>query len=106
MLFPSYMEGWGLVPQEGLACGVPVIVYDLPVYKENIDPCGAVFTVRAGDRAALALEAVKLLTDEAYVEYAGEAREYVKKFDWAGIADREFDLLAAAARKVVSAAHD
>jgi len=32
-LFPSYEEGLSLTIKEVLACGVPIIAYDLPVYK-------------------------------------------------------------------------
>jgi glycosyltransferase involved in cell wall biosynthesis len=32
-LFPSYVEEWGLVPQEALACGLPVVTYDLPAHR-------------------------------------------------------------------------
>lgn len=93
LLFPSYMEGWGLVPQEGLACGLPVVVYDLPVYRENIAPCGAVFTVPAGDYHAMARVAIGLIADDAYREHCDEGRDFVKRFSWERIAEREYLLL-------------
>ncbi|RKZ99104.1 MAG: hypothetical protein DRQ46_00310 [Gammaproteobacteria bacterium] len=34
VLAPSLFEGCGMVPMEALACGTPVVVYDLPVLHE------------------------------------------------------------------------
>jgi glycosyltransferase involved in cell wall biosynthesis len=97
LLFPSMMEGWGLVPQEALACGLPVVVYDLPVYAENIKHCDAVFTVPAGDILGLARQAVALLERDAWRAHADTGPEFVKRFDWNDIARREFTILAGAA---------
>ncbi len=32
-VFTSHEEGWGIAIAEALACGTPVVAYDLPVYK-------------------------------------------------------------------------
>ena len=94
LLFPSYMEGWGLVPQEALACGLPAVVYDLPVYAENIKPCEAVFAVPVGDYREMGLETVRLLRGDEYLECASAGPRFVKRFDWGEIADREFEVLS------------
>jgi glycosyltransferase involved in cell wall biosynthesis len=96
-LFPSYLEGWGIVPQEALACGLPVVLYDLPVYRENIRPCESVFTVPIGDVRALAEKALELLSDDRYEKYKEVGPEFVQRFRWAEIAGVEFDILVGGA---------
>jgi len=34
-VFPSYEEGWGIAIAESLACGLEVVSYDLPAYKND-----------------------------------------------------------------------
>src|SRR6185437_4115321 len=34
LLYPSKMEGFGIPPLEAMACGSPVIVSDIPVFRE------------------------------------------------------------------------
>src|SRR5450759_2563504 len=92
-LFPSHVEEWGLVPQEALACGLPVVVYDLPVYEENIKQCEAVFRAPIGDVQEIAKMAIKLLPDEEYRNYERIGPEFVRRFSWEEIATREFQIL-------------
>lgn len=40
LLLPSYAEGYGLPPLEALSLGVPVIVSDLPVFRETLGNAG------------------------------------------------------------------
>jgi len=92
-VFPSYVEEWGMVPQEGLACGLPVVVYDLPVYRENIEPCEAVFREDIGDVKGMARTVSGLLTDDAYLQYSGIGPDFVSRFDWDAVASREFKIM-------------
>jgi len=48
---PSRFEGFGLTPMEGIACGVPVVVSDIPPHREFLD--GAPYFFPLGDEAAL-----------------------------------------------------
>lgn len=61
-LFPSYYESWGHVAVEAMACGLPVIAYDLPVYRD-IYPKGMI-TVPIGNEKAFSLAVTELLEDE------------------------------------------
>ncbi len=33
-VFTSHEEGWGIAIAEAMACGIPVVAYDLPVYRD------------------------------------------------------------------------
>ena len=93
-LFPSYMEGWGIVPQEALACGLPVVLYDLPVYRENIRDCEAVFPVPVGDIGAMADKAASILEEDSFEQYERSGSLGVSQFSWDAVARLEFDILA------------
>lgn len=50
-IFPSFFEGWGIVVAEALACGLPVVAYDIPAIRENFGSCKNVFLMPIGDIA-------------------------------------------------------
>ena len=84
-VFPSIYESWGLVACEAMACGLPVVAYDLPVFRE-IFPRGMV-TIRIGDSKAFADEVIDLLENDDRREKLGkEALEIASKYDWYNVA--------------------
>jgi glycosyltransferase involved in cell wall biosynthesis len=104
-VFPSYVEEWGLVPQEALACRLPVVVYDLPVYAENIADCAAAFRVRIGDFESMARKTLELLTDDEYLHYGNQGPSCVQGFSWKEVAEREYQILMGCSRNPASTAH-
>ncbi len=80
LLFPSYYAG-GMVIDEAMACGLPAITYDLPVY-DDIYPQGTV-KVPIGDWQAFAAEALRLLTEDSLRErLSKEALEVSSHWSW------------------------
>ena len=87
---PSHEEGWGIAICEALACGTPVVAYDLPVYRIF---GGCIERVREGDTSAFASMVAGLLQDSRRREQlAAEGRLLSTRFDWESIAQREAQL--------------
>ena len=91
-VFPSYAEGFALAICEAMACGLPVVAYDLPVYK-NIYRKGMI-TVRTGDAQELANTIISILEDEASQKSLGrDATEQAKEYDWEKSARAQLDII-------------
>ena len=96
VVLPSWLEGFGLPPVEGLAAGAPAIVSDLPVLREVLGD-GALY-VPPGDAAALAGALLGVARDpdlRARLLDAGRAK--IAPLSWAGTARRTHAVLRAAA---------
>ena len=96
VVLPSWLEGFGLPPVEGLAAGAPAIVSDLPVFREVLGD-GALY-VPPGDAEALADALLSLERDPALrgrLLAAGQAR--IASLTWAETARRTRAVLAEAA---------
>lgn len=74
---PSLQEGFGLTVVEALACECPVVVSDLPVFREWL-PSSVVAFVPPGDIGGTAKEISALLSDSAQRKKMGQkGRELV-----------------------------
>jgi glycosyltransferase involved in cell wall biosynthesis len=96
VVLPSWLEGFGLPPVEGLAAGTPAIVSDLPVFREVLGD-GALY-VPPGDAEALADALLSLAGDPALrarLVEAGQAR--IAPLSWAETARQTRAVLAEAA---------
>jgi glycosyltransferase involved in cell wall biosynthesis len=92
-IFPSYLESWGISIAEAMACGLPVIAYNLSIYKEAFD--NKIITVCLGDVEGMAKHVIYLLENPEIAIKIGETnREFVKKYDWKTIAEKELDVIS------------
>jgi glycosyltransferase involved in cell wall biosynthesis len=60
LLFPSEDEGFGLPPLEALACGTPVVAFDVPALRETLAAEPGARLVPLGDYDALLAAATEL----------------------------------------------
>lgn len=92
LVFPSYLEAWGIVPLEALACGLPVVTYDLPVYNENIKKSRATFIAPKGNKKMLAIIVIELLNKDLreLAELSSEGVTLANQYDWHVVAEKAF----------------
>ena len=80
LVYPSRREGFGLPPLEALACGVPVVVSDLPVLREVLGEHARFVPV--GDAEALAAGLATALHEERTAAAAAAGRAHAASFTW------------------------
>lgn len=91
-VFPSYEEGFGIAALKAMACGVPVVAWDLPVYRE-VFPEGMI-KVPIGNVKKFADEVLRLQNDQhLYKEMKKDAISIASKYDWDRVAEREIELI-------------
>ena len=96
VVLPSWLEGFGLTPVEGIAAGTPAIVSDLPVLREVLG--GGALYVTPGDAAGLADALLRVAADPALRErLLAAGREAIAPLSWAETARRTRAVLADAA---------
>ena len=88
----SSEEGWGLAVNEYLASALPVVAYDLPVFRE-IFP-GILWSIPQGDKKAVTNALLELLAHpNARKEQGQNGREFVQRYDYRKMARKELQHL-------------
>jgi glycosyltransferase involved in cell wall biosynthesis len=91
-VFPSHEEGWGIAVCEAMACGLPVIAYDLPIYREIYTQ--GIIQVPLNDIKLFSEEVVSLLeNDEKRFTLGEKAEAQASKYDWDDVASGELLLM-------------
>jgi len=92
-LNPSPKEGWGLTVVEANQCGLPVVASDRPGLKDSVNDGVTGSLVPYGDHAAFAVEALKILTDQALFQQRSEAaRQWAATFSWPRCVEESLEL--------------
>lgn len=91
-LFPSHEEGWGIVINEALACGLPVVSWDLLVYKSIFEDY--IVQIKENDIKRFSNEVVKLLENKELRNQIGlVGKEFIKKYSWDKVAENEYQMI-------------
>lgn len=91
-VFPSHEEGFGIAPLEAQALGLPVVAWNLPVFKEVFKK--GMVKVDVGNLKRFADEVIRVLTDKRfYQELSEKAINNASQYDWCKVARRELELI-------------
>jgi teichuronic acid biosynthesis glycosyltransferase TuaC len=91
---PSTREGWPNVVLEAMACGTPAVAFDVGAVRDMIDSplTGEVVRTRDAMEFAQAMHRVY-----AHGDVQGALADRSRRFDWPTIAQRQLQILQAAA---------
>ncbi|MEM3578582.1 MAG: glycosyltransferase family 1 protein [Candidatus Bathyarchaeia archaeon] len=94
-VFPSLFEGWGLAVAEALACGLPVIAYDIPALREIFGACKSVFLVPARNVEGMAATVLDILnlSEKEISRLKGYSEAFSRQFSWEDVARKDLELL-------------
>jgi glycosyltransferase involved in cell wall biosynthesis len=86
-VFPSYEEGWGIAISEAMACGLPIVCYELLSYKVFGD---LIIKVEIGNRQAMARVIIDLLSKHCQkTTITTNTIGNIKLLTWENIATKE-----------------
>lgn len=87
---PSRFEGFGMTAVEAIGAGCPVVLSDIPVFRETVGELGVFFNDNDSEHLARILE--KLMLDEKYYKFVEDQIETKKnRFSWSDIFSQTAD---------------
>ncbi|MGC8895810.1 MAG: glycosyltransferase [Candidatus Bathyarchaeia archaeon] len=94
-IFPSLFEGWGIAVAEALACGLPVVAYDIPALKENFGDCESVFLVAVKDFEGMSSKILNILNmrEKDLCKLGNFSENFSRQFVWEEVAKKDLAFL-------------
>ncbi len=90
LLFPSRMEGFGLPALEALAAGCPVIVSDIPVFREILDSYATFVDTRKPGLLKEALVRISATSTRREVNH--NLKQFLSRYSWRDMAVKTKEL--------------
>jgi len=89
-IYPSLVDSFSLVTLESLACGTPVVAYDISAIRHNFSKCDAVIRCPIKNIECMAEQTLSIIKNEKLKETLSEkAKNYSAKYDWINIVRAE-----------------
>jgi glycosyltransferase involved in cell wall biosynthesis len=91
-LYPSLLDAFPLGPLESLACGTPVVAYDIAAIRHNFGKCDALIRCPIKDKELMAEKALSIIENEKLRNaLSKKAKEFSAKYDWRNAVRAEKD---------------
>jgi len=91
-LFPSHEEGWGIAIAEAMACELPVVSWNLPIYGEIFEKY--ILQIEENDIKHFAKKVIELLKNGDLAKETGQdGQNYIKKYSWDDVARKELEII-------------
>ena len=90
-VYPSRVDSWALTVAEALACGLPVVAYDIPAIRYAHGKCPAVQLVQVDEAREFASKCLQLLDDQELLGRSSlQGTAYARNnYDWDKVVEAE-----------------